>query len=134
MTFNELLELDKQAAGKERKRRTKERPSARAKGRKSEPKPESIKQGTWGRPLKARRERRTERRPYDFFKDQLLWLNKTKVEIEERYERRVTANAMVQLALDLFIKDYRRRGERSKLITHLVAEQWTSGGPHRGAR
>ena len=74
------------------------------------------------RPLEPRKERLTERRPYDFYRDQLLWLRKTKVEIEERYGSRVTANAMVQLALDLLIKDYKRRKERSKLVTKLVLE------------
>ena len=74
------------------------------------------------------RERLT-RRPYDFFQDQVLWLNRTKVEIQEQYDRRITANAMVQLALDLLIADYQRRKERSKLVTKLVLNQKTGERP-----
>ena len=73
------------------------------------------------------RERRTERRPYDFYQDQVLWLKEIKLEIEKRYGRRVTANAMVQLAVDLLIEDYRRNKERSKLISELVADERTFG-------
>ena len=73
------------------------------------------------------KERRTERRPYDFYQDQVLWLKEIKLEIEKRYGRRVTANAMVQLAVDLLIEDYRRNKERSKLISELVADERTFG-------
>lgn len=65
-------------------------------------------------------ERPVERRPYDFYSDQVLWLNRMKVEIQARYGRKVTANAMVQLALDLFIQDYKAKGKRSALISNLV--------------
>ena len=74
------------------------------------------------RPAQQTRERPI-RRPYDFFEDQVLWLNRTKLEIQERYDQRITANAMVQLALDLLIADYKRRKERSKLVTKLVLNQ-----------
>ena len=73
------------------------------------------------------KERRTERRPYDFYQDQVLCLKEIKLEIEKRYGRRVTANAMVQLAVDLLIEDYRRNKERSKLISKLVADERTFG-------
>jgi len=97
-------------------------------------KPSSVetKKETLQRPVQPRKERLTERRPYDFFRDQILWLNKTKVEIQEKYGRKVTANAMVQLALDVFIQDYKRRKERSKLITNLVSNQGRQERPSRG--
>jgi len=63
-----------------------------------------------------------------------LWLKRTKVEIEERYGSRVTANAMVQLALDLFIEDYKRRKELSKLVTNLVLDQRTMERSKGGSR
>jgi hypothetical protein len=102
-----------------------ERPDVRNK------KPTSVrkKRKTLQRPVQRTKERLTERRPYDFFRDQILWLNKTKVEILERYGRRVTANAMVQLAVDLFMQDYKRRKERSKLVTKLVSNEPTEGRP-----
>lgn len=105
-----------------------ERPDVRTK------KPSSVetKKETLQRPIQPRKERLTERRPYDFFRDQILWLNKTKVEIQEKYGRKVTANAMVQLALDLFIQDHKRRKERSKLITNLVSNQGREERPSGG--
>jgi hypothetical protein len=98
--------------------RTTERPEVETKKSTSGGKNE----GTFQRPAHQTRERLT-RRPYDFYRDQVLWLNRTKVEIQERYDRRVTANAMVQLALDLLMADYKRRNERSKLVTKLVLNQ-----------
>ena len=68
-------------------------------------------------------ERRTRRRPYDFYTDQILWLKEMKLEIEKTYSQSVTANAMVQLAVDLLIEDYERNKERSKLISELVSNQ-----------
>ena len=85
-------------------------------------------EGTPRRTLQPAKERLT-RRPYDFFRDQVLWLNRTKLEIQERYDRRITANAMVQLAVDLLIEDYGRRKERSKLVTKLVLNQRTEERP-----
>ena len=49
-----------------------------------------------------------QRRPYDFYVDQILWLKEMKLEIEKRYGRHITANVMVQLALDMLIQDYER--------------------------
>jgi hypothetical protein len=54
---------------------------------------------------------------------------KTKVEIQEKYGQRVTANAMVQLAVDWLMQDYKRRKERSKLVTKLVTNQRTEERP-----
>ena len=72
-----------------------------------------------GRP----KERPVERRPYDFYRDQVLWLKGTKLEIEKRYGRRITANAMVQLALDVLIKDYQHSKEGSKLVQERVMKE-----------
>jgi hypothetical protein len=71
--------------------------------------------------------RKIDRRSYDFFHDQVLWLNRMKVELEERYDLQITANAMVQLALDLLILDHRRRGRHSQLMAHLVFGQPLEG-------
>ena len=102
--------------------------------RKSEGRSERRKIRSYQRPFEPEKERPIERRPYDFYRDQLLWLKRTKVEIEERYGSRVTANAMVQLALDLFIEDYKRRKEGSKLVTNLVLEQRTNERSKGGSR
>ena len=76
--------------------------------------------GPFGGPAGPRQDRPTQRHGYDIYKDQILWLNKTKVGIQERHGCLVTANAMVQLAMDLLIEDYKKRKDRSKLITRLV--------------
>ena len=102
----------------------KERPKVGTADRTSRSENEGAFQGS----AQPTRERLT-RRPYDFFQDQVLWLNRTKVEIQERYDRRITANAMVQLALDLLITDYKRRKERSRLVTKLVLNQRTGERP-----
>ncbi len=67
------------------------------------------------------KERRVQRRPYDFYVDQILWLKEMKLEIEKKYGRHITANVMVQLALDLLIQDYERNKDRSKLVRELVS-------------
>ena len=139
MTFNELLELDRRVKPEQTEIPTEKAPSGRPDVSRSEPtsggKKGASKEAPLERPLQQPserpKERLTERRPYDFFRDQVLWLNKTKVEIQERYGRRVTATAMVQLALDLFIQDYKTKKERSKLVTHLVTDQGTPGPPIR---
>ena len=67
--------------------------------------------------------RQVERRPYDFYIDQVRWLNRKKLDLEEQYGQRVTANAMVQLAVDLLIADFEERGEDSKLIRTLIKRE-----------
>lgn len=84
------------------------------------PTSENKKERTLQRSFEPSSERRIERRPYDFYVDQVLWLNRMKVELQETYSCRVTANSMVQLALDLLMRDYRERGARSHLVTLLV--------------
>ena len=116
------------AAGKvmvQTERSPEKRPDVRTKERTSVGRKERTSQ----RLVQRTKERPTQRRPYDFFGDQILWLNKTKVEIQERYGWRVTANAMVQLAVDLLMQDYKRRKERSKLVTKLVTNQPTEVRP-----
>ena len=67
--------------------------------------------------------RPTQRRPYDFYADQILWMKEMKLDIEKRYGKTIAANAMVQLALDMLIEDYERNIEWSKLVTILVTNQ-----------
>ena len=98
-----------------------------------EPMSQGRGEGTLQRSFEYPKQRATERNSYDFYKDQILWLNRTKVEIQEKYGRRVTANTIVQLALDLLIQDYRRRGERSSLITNLVLKQPATERPDQGS-
>jgi len=74
---------------------------------------------TSGRPP----ERLIERRPYDFYRDQVFWLKETKLDLEKRYGQTIPANAIVQLALDLLIEDYKRHGDRSKLVLKLIAKE-----------
>lgn len=68
------------------------------------------------------------RRPYDFFEEQVQFLNRKRLEIEEQYGLRVPANAMVQLAVDLLISDFERRGEKSQLIETLVLKKQPANG------
>ena len=129
-----------ETTGKPKVSTTEERPPERSDGQTPQATSRRSKQVTSGRPLVLRKERPIVRHPYDFFRDQVLWLNRMKVEIEERYGLQVTANAMVQLALDLLILDYRATGLHSHLMTHLVfgrppggdVEQGTEGTPNVG--
>lgn len=123
-------------AGAEKRPRvavTKERSHERQKLPRFEPMPQRTEEGTLQRSFEYPKQRATERNSYDFYKDQILWLNRMKVEIQERYGRRVTANTIVQLALDLLIQDYRKRGERSSLITNLVLKQPATERPDPGS-
>ena len=95
--------------------------------RTDEPTSESTKERRSQRSFEPLSERRIERHPYDFYVDQVLWLNRMKVQLQERYGCRITANSMVQLALDTLIHDYRERGARSNIITQLVGNQRIRG-------
>lgn len=64
--------------------------------------------------------RTVERHSHDIFQDQVRWMNRLKLDLEERYDAKVTSNAMVQLALDLFREDFVRNGAGSNLISVLV--------------
>lgn len=76
--------------------------------------------------------RTVERHSHDIFQDQIRWMNRVKLDLEERYDVKVTGNAMVQLALDLFREDFIRTGEASRLVRVLVhgepRDQETVGG------
>lgn len=76
-----------------------------------------------GRPAGATTDLSTrpmDHRAYDFFKDQVNWLNRQRLELKEHYGRLVPATVMVQLALDLFIKDFQQHGEDSQLVRVLI--------------
>ena len=73
--------------------------------------------------------RTVERHSHDIFQDQVRWMNRLKLDLEERYGAKVTGNAMVQLALDLFRDDFLSHGEQSGLIRVLV-----QGHPSHPAR
>ncbi|MBE0610049.1 MAG: hypothetical protein IH609_11740 [Dehalococcoidia bacterium] len=64
--------------------------------------------------------RTVERHSHDIFQDQVRWMNRLKLDLDERYGAKVTGNAMVQLALDLFRDDFVSRGEKSSLFRVLV--------------
>jgi len=64
--------------------------------------------------------RTVERHSHDIYLDQLRWLNRLKLDFEERYGARITGNAIVQLALDRLRDDFEANGERSELVRVLV--------------
>ncbi len=64
--------------------------------------------------------RTVERHSHDIFQDQVRWMNRLKLDLEERYGAKVTGNAMVQLALDLFRDDFLNHGDDSSLVRALV--------------
>jgi hypothetical protein len=63
------------------------------------------------------------------FRDQVRWINRIKVDIEENYGRRVTGNQIVQLAMDEIRRDYEQRADESTLIRTLVTEQTKQPNP-----
>jgi hypothetical protein len=81
----------------------------------------------------AKAERVVEHRPYDFFQDQVRWLNRKKVEFEEQHGKRVAATAMVQLAVDLLIADFEANAEDSQLVRVLVRDERPSVRPFGGS-
>lgn len=64
--------------------------------------------------------RLVDRHSHDIFYDQVRWMNRLKLELEEEYETRVTSNGMVQLAIDMLRRDYEANGEQSALMRSLV--------------
>ena len=62
------------------------------------------------------------------YRDQVLWLRQVQLDVEKRYGRRITGNAMVQLAVDWLATDYRKNRSHSRLIRELVLQ--THGGVH----
>ena len=69
------------------------------------------------------RPRPKERHSHDLFRDQTLWMNKLKLEIEEKYGRRVTGNEIVQTAIELLRADYTAHKNDSTLIRVLVKRE-----------
>ena len=65
-------------------------------------------------------DRIVEHRAYDYFQDQVRWLNRRKVELEEAYGKQVAATKMVQLAVDLLIADYEENAEGSQIVRVLI--------------
>ena len=60
-------------------------------------------------------------------------MNRVKLDIEERYGVKVTNNAIVQLALDLFREDFIRNGDGSSLLRVLVQGQpWRTDAENGG--
>lgn len=66
------------------------------------------------------RSRIQERHSHDIYQDQVRWINRLKVDIEETHGAKLTGNQVVQLAIDLIRADYERHGEDSALIRRLV--------------
>ena len=79
-------------------------------------------------PQRTRGNHLLERHSHDIYQDQVRWLNRTKLDLEERYGVKVTGNAMVQLALDRLRRDFDQDGEASDLIRVLV---WNEPLPAR---
>lgn len=61
-----------------------------------------------------------ERHSHDIFQDQVRWINRVKLDIEEAHGQRITGNQLVQLAVDLLRRDYELNGDKSRLIRALV--------------
>src|SRR5207249_162720 len=83
--------------------------------------PASVRRGQHALP------RAIERHSHDVFQDQVRWMNRLKLDLEELHGVKVTGNEMVQLALDLLRDDFERNEEQSNLIRVLVR-----GKPWRG--
>lgn len=78
--------------------------------------------------------RRLSRYAHDLYIDQVRWMNRLKLELEEGYGVKVTGNAVVQLALDMLREDFVRNGEASVLIRALVhGTGWKTDVDDRGA-
>ena len=122
-----------QRENQEAKRRgretTKERPDAAASRRVREP----TRRPTPTVKIVGASERIDERHSHDIFRDQVRWMNRTKLDIEETCGRRITSNAIVKLALDLLIDDFEQHGENSKLIRSLIREERTPARTYASA-
>ncbi len=60
------------------------------------------------------------RHTYDIFEDQVRWMNRLKLDVEEAHNKRLTINGFVKLALDILRQDYEARGDRSHLVRVLI--------------
>ena len=121
-----------QRENQEAKRRgretTKERPDAAASRRVRE----QTRRPTPTVKIVSASERIDERHSHDIFRDQVRWMNRTKLDIEETYGTRITSNAIVKLALDLLIDDFERHGGSSKLVRSLIRDERTLARTYAG--
>jgi hypothetical protein len=66
------------------------------------------------------RTRLTARHTYDIYLDQVRWLNRVKLDLEDEYGVKATNNDMVALAIDMLRWDFEKKGEASKLVRSLI--------------
>jgi len=105
----------------------------RPKGRKFAGRTRQVRAiGLPGTPSPHRAKRIVEHRPYDFYQDQVRWLNRKKLELQEQYGKLVPATAMVQLAVDLIIADFEINGDHSQLVSVLIKDERPSVRPFGG--
>lgn len=74
------------------------------------------------------------RHSHDLFRDQILWLNRLKLDLEVEYGQRVNGNDIVQLAMDLLRDEYEVLAEQSNLVQVLVFGQPRSTRRRQPAR
>jgi hypothetical protein len=60
------------------------------------------------------------RHSHDLYRDQILWINRLKLDIEVEHGIRVNGNDLVQLAIDMLRDDFEALREQSNLISVLV--------------
>ena len=65
-------------------------------------------------------DRLVERHSHDIFHDQVRWMNRLKLELEEQLSVKITSNGMVQVAVDLLRRDHEANGDDSNLMRALV--------------
>lgn len=76
----------------------------------------------------------SERHSHDIFKDQVRWMNRIKLEIDEQYGVRITSNSIVQLAIDIVMRDYETSKGDSKIVTAFVKRAFVGVFPAEIAR
>ena len=73
-------------------------------------------------------ERLADRHSHDIYHDQILWMNRVKLELEEQYGQRVTSNAIVKLALDRLRHDFEAGDDRSEITGRLIGASMSATG------
>jgi len=56
------------------------------------------------------------RHSHDIYADQIRWMNRMKLEVEELYGRRLTTNAIVQMGVDMLRNEYERLGPSATMV------------------
>ena len=120
---------ENEGAGGRAHETTKQRPDAAVSRRLPEP----ARKPTAAAGTMVASERIDERHSHDIFRDQVRWMNRTKLDMQETYGKRLTSNEIVKLALDLLIDDFKRNGESSKLMTALILRERASARTHAGS-